>query len=93
MKILSQVSEVETFLVLATLIATFNYVCRLIVNMFYCGRILFNGFKHADIKDVRYENYENSLCKRQKLSAVKNYLINKKKSIYKIWKPLSHFTS
>ena len=22
--------------------------------MFYCGRIIFNGLKHADIKGVRY---------------------------------------
>ena len=34
-------------------IKTFNYVCRLIVNMFYCGGILFHDFKHADIKSVR----------------------------------------
>ena len=34
-------------------ITTFNYVCRFIVNMFYCDRILFNGFKHAAIKGVR----------------------------------------
>ena len=27
--------------------------CRFIVNMFYCGRILFHRFKHADIKGVR----------------------------------------
>ena len=30
-------------------ITTFNDVYRLIVNMLYCGRISFNGFKHADI--------------------------------------------
>ena len=32
---------------------TFNYVCWFIVNMFYCGRIIFNGFEHTDIKGVR----------------------------------------
>ena len=33
-------------------ITTFNYISRLIVNIFYCSRIIFNGFKHADIKGV-----------------------------------------
>ena len=34
-------------------ITTFNYVCKFIVNMFYCGKILFNKLKNADIKGVK----------------------------------------
>ena len=32
---------------------TFDYVCRLILNMFYCARGRLNEFNHADVKDVR----------------------------------------
>ena len=30
-------------------ITTFNYVCRFIVNTFYCGRILFKGLKDTNM--------------------------------------------
>ena len=34
-------------------VSTFIQVFRLIANMFYCGRVAFTVFKHADIKGVR----------------------------------------
>ena len=34
-------------------VTTFIQVLRLVVDMFYCGRVAFTVFKHSDIKGVR----------------------------------------
>ena len=34
-------------------IKTYNHICRCILNMFYCKRIILNWFKHADVKGVK----------------------------------------
>ena len=33
-------------------VTTFIQVLRFVVNIFYCGRVTFTVFKHADIKDL-----------------------------------------
>ena len=54
--------------------------------MFNCGRIIFNGFKHADIKGGRYTTYENILRYRQ--NNYKKLFDKHKNSVYNIWKAL-----
>ena len=52
--------EIPAIIGVKSNITTFNYVCRFIVNIFYCGKIIFNGFNHADIKGVKQVPWENN---------------------------------
>ena len=52
--------EIPAIIGVKSNITTFNYVCRFIVNIFYCGKIIFNGFNHADIKGVKQLPWENN---------------------------------
>ena len=45
--------EIPTIIGVKSHITTFNYVYRFISNMFYCGKIIFNGIKHTDNKGVK----------------------------------------
>ena len=41
-------------------VTTFIQVLRFVVNMFYCGRVAFTIFKHANMKGVRQRLHQQS---------------------------------
>ena len=45
--------EIPPIIAVKSNVTTFLQVLRFVVNMFYCGRVAFTVFKHADIKGVR----------------------------------------
>ena len=42
--------EIPSIIGVKSNITTFTYVCRFFVNMFYCGRIIVDGFEPVDVK-------------------------------------------
>ena len=45
--------KISPIIAVKSFVTTSIQVLRFVVNMFYCGRIAFTVFKHADIKGVR----------------------------------------